>query len=151
MACEFRRQSTATKKTNDDSLNVGLLVKHVDTLADALASYEEKNELEFGDPYLLDKLHGILCLVQDLTGPIDKMTKDRAKMVSIRAKRSSKSLNREKELIELAIASLKQNRKQSSKRAVAHNIAPTVGLKPNTVEKKLAPVWATVQKSMPSK
>jgi hypothetical protein len=78
------------------------------------------------------------------------MTKDRAKMGSVRAGRSSKSRNKEKDLIELAINSLKQNPKQRSKRSVAHNIARIVGLKPNTVEKKLALVWATVQKSMPT-
>jgi hypothetical protein len=33
---------------------------------------------------------------------------------------------------------------------VAHNIAPDLGLKPNTVEKKLALVWTTVQKSIPT-
>jgi hypothetical protein len=146
---DLKEQARRLKKRSDDFQDVELLATHVDTLARALASYEEMTEPEFGSPRLLNELKWVLFLVQYLTGPITKMTKDRAKMASVRAERSSKSLGRDKDLTERAIASLKHNPTQS-KRSVAHNIALDLGLKPNTVEKKLAAAWTAVKKSIPA-
>jgi hypothetical protein len=143
----LKAEAQSLKKSDNEFLDIELLEGHVTAIAEALEEHEKISEPAFVDPQPLEDLAWVLVLY--LNRAIGPMNVNRARMTHVRAKRSSKSRDRDKDLIKRAIASLRQNPKQS-RRSVAHNIAQGLGLKTNTVEKKLALVWTTVQRSLPT-
>jgi DNA repair ATPase RecN len=111
----LKAEAHSLKKSDKDFQDIDRLADTLIPIIEALEEHEKIAKPMFFDAHPLSELATLLVLT-DYLNRLMGVTQNRAKMIHIRAKRSSKSQDRNKGLIERAVACLKQNPKQGSKR-----------------------------------
>jgi hypothetical protein len=111
----LKAEAQSLKKSDRDFQDIDRLADTLIPIIEALEEHEKIAKPMFFDAHPLSELATLLVLT-DYLNRLMGVTQNRAKMIHIRAKRSSKSQDRNKGLIERAVACLKQNPKQGSKR-----------------------------------
>jgi hypothetical protein len=142
---QLRERARSLKRTHADFQDVELLARILKPVIGAIEGYETFAKPKFTDPYALNELANTLQVTFHLGGIIGPMGKARARMASIRKKRSSKSQARDEDIAKSARV-LRDRHPKWSVRRLAQEISKGIGLKRNTVEKKLsalAKAWIT--------
>jgi hypothetical protein len=134
---QMKEEAQRLKKTEEDFQDVDLLAHTLAPVIEALEKYEKMAKLTFIDDHPLNELANALFLALDLGRTMGPMTKSREEMARLRAKKVP-TVQTKNLVIEARAKQFRERDPMRSVRSMALKICPEVGLKRNTVEKKLA-------------
>jgi hypothetical protein len=134
---QMKEEAHRLKKTDEDFQDVDLLAHTLAPVVEALEEYEKMAKLTFIDVHPLNALANALPLAFYLGRIMGPMTKNREEMARLREKKVP-SVQTKNRVIEAHAKQFRERDPKRSLRSMALTIGPKVGLKVNTVEKKLA-------------